>query len=185
MKSKILFLAFISLLVSCKNEVALTPNQIIISGLSFNPNSLTVAPGTTVTWINNESVTHTVTSDSTTFDSGNMVKGDEFSFTFTNAGVYPYHCKYHPTMTGKIIVTNQVIISNYKYLPSTLTIKAGSSVTWINTDAMTHTATSNNSVFDSGDITTGKSFTYKFNTPGTYPYFCIYHPYMVATIIVQ
>ena len=185
MKSKILLIAFVSLLVSCKNEVALTPNQIIMSGLTFNPNILTVAPGTTVTWVNNESVTHTVTSDSSKFDSGNMVKGDEFNFTFANAGVYPYHCNFHPNMTGKIIVTNQVIISNYKFSPTALTIKVGSSVTWINNDAATHTATSNNSVFDSGDLPTGKSFTYKFNTAGTYPYFCIYHPDMIATIIVQ
>jgi len=185
MKSKILFIAFVSLLVSCKNEVALTSNQIIMSGLSYTPNSLVVAPGTTVTWVNNESVTHTVTSDSLKFDSGNMVKGDEFSFTFSSAGVYPYHCKYHPNMTGKIIVTNQVTIANFKFTPSTLTIKVGSSVTWINNDAATHTATSNNSVFDSGDLPTGKSFTYKFNAVGTYPYICIYHPEMVATIIVQ
>ena len=195
MKSKILFVAFILLIWGCKNEVVVTPNQIILSGLLFTPDSMTVPLGSTVSWLNIESVTHTVTSDSgdsTIFNSGNMVKGNEFTYTFTKAGTFPYHCNYHSGMKGKIIVpsgTNptsfQVAISGFAFDPLLLTIPVNASVTWTNNDAATHTATSSTSVFDSGDLAHGKSYTYKFTTKGTYPYICIYHSNMKATIVVQ
>jgi len=188
---KITCIAVVTLLiVSCKNDVVTLQNEIIISGLSFSPNSLTVQPGTTVTWLNNESVTHTVTSDSTLFDSGNLVKGDKFNYTFTKSGTYAYHCKYHSGMTGKIIVSggtipNQVIIAGFNFAPATLTVAVGASVTWTNNDAATHTVTSNTTAFDSGDMTQGKSFTFKFTTAGTYAYHCIYHSNMTGIIVVQ
>jgi len=91
-------------MVSCKNEVAPTTNQISLSNLKFVPNTVTVAVGTTITWTNNEAPVHTVTSDATLFDSGNLVQNKTFSFTFTKAGTVPYHCNYHGGMTGTIIV---------------------------------------------------------------------------------
>lgn len=193
MRTKILVIALSQLLLlSCKNDVALTPNEIVMSGLSFSPNTLTVSIGTTVTWLNNEPVTHTVTSDSTLFDSGDMVKGNTFAYTFNKAGTFAYHCKYHSGMTGKIIVpsgtgTNpyQVMISGFAFSPATLTVPAGTSVTWTNNDAATHTVTSTTGIFDSKDMTQGKSFTFKFTTAGTYPYVCIYHSNMTASVVVQ
>ncbi len=79
----------------------------------FSPNPLTVAPGTTVTWKNTDTVSHYVTSgqpsDNTTgtvFDSGNLIKpGGTYQFTFANAGTYNYFCTVHPWMVGQVIVT--------------------------------------------------------------------------------
>ncbi len=62
---------------------------------SFSPNSLTVKVGTKVTWTNHDSVTHTVTSNQGTFNSS-VPPGSNFSFTFTKAGTYAYHCNIHP-----------------------------------------------------------------------------------------
>lgn len=74
---------------------------------SFTPDVLTIKAGTTVTWTNESSLTHTVTSDTDLFDSGNMGKGDTFSYTFTSAGTYTYHCIPHKAyMIGTIIVTD-------------------------------------------------------------------------------
>lgn len=193
MKTKIMIIALsVLLMTGCKNEVALTPNEVVLSGLGYNPGSLTVSLGTTVTWINNESVTHTVTSDSALFDSGNMNKGNSFTYTFNKAGTFPYHCKYHPNMTGKIIIPSAPItnpylvnISGFAFSPASLTVPVGTTVTWTNNDAATHTATSNTGVFDSKDLTQGKSFSFKFTTAGTYPYVCIYHTHMIGTIVVQ
>jgi plastocyanin len=75
-----------------------------ISGLAYIPQTLTVSIGTTVTWTNNDSVTHTVTSDDNLFDSGNLAKGATFSHTFEQKGTFNYHCTIHPFMTAKIIV---------------------------------------------------------------------------------
>src|SRR2546426_977128 len=75
-------------------------------GPFFSPANLTVKVGKTVTWVNKDTVTHTVTSDgSSVFDSGFMPTGATFQFTFTTAGTYPYYCTVHPFMKGTIVVT--------------------------------------------------------------------------------
>lgn len=79
-----------------------------IQGFKFSKPALTVAVGTKVSWINRDSVSHTVTSTSAPsgqeFDSGGMGTGTSFSKVFDVPGTYEYHCTYHPSMTATIIV---------------------------------------------------------------------------------
>lgn len=77
---------------------------------SYNPYAIEVRVGDTVTWINDDSSPHTVTSsssssDDSTFDSDVLRKGETFSFTFDKEGEYPYFCTLHPSMVGTVIVT--------------------------------------------------------------------------------
>jgi plastocyanin len=73
---------------------------------SYSPNPVEVKVGETVTWINDDSGRHTVTSkDDGIFDSGIMRKGQSFSYTFDKAGEYPYYCTLHPNMVGTVVVT--------------------------------------------------------------------------------
>ncbi|HEU5441896.1 MAG TPA: plastocyanin/azurin family copper-binding protein [Ktedonobacterales bacterium] len=74
---------------------------------SFSPNSKSVKVGTTVTWTNNSAAPHTVTSDGgpASFDGNVGSDGGTFSFTFTKAGTYTYHCNIHPYMKASITVT--------------------------------------------------------------------------------
>jgi plastocyanin len=72
---------------------------------SFSPNPVEVKVGETVTWVNDDSGRHTVTSKDGVFDSGFMGKGQSFSFTFDKAGEHPYHCEPHPSMIGTVVVT--------------------------------------------------------------------------------
>jgi plastocyanin len=76
-----------------------------IVDFAFEPASLTVSAGSTVTWINNGAVPHTATSDSGAFDSGVLQPGASFSHTFDTAGTFSYLCTIHPNMTGSITVT--------------------------------------------------------------------------------
>ncbi|MEK7353734.1 MAG: cupredoxin family copper-binding protein [Chloroflexota bacterium] len=78
--------------------------QVNLSGFAFSPATITVPVGTPVIWTNKDSVTHTVTSNSGLFDSGNLARGATFSYTFKEKGTFQYHCNLHPSMTGKIIV---------------------------------------------------------------------------------
>jgi plastocyanin len=71
---------------------------------SFIPGEITVAPGTTVTWVNNETMPHTVVSPNQGFRSKTLVKDAKFSFTFTTPGDHDYLCSIHPNMKGKVIV---------------------------------------------------------------------------------
>ena len=79
-------------------------NTVSIANFAFSPATLPIPAGTTVTWTNNDSTTHTVTSDNGVFDSGNLAPNAIFSYTFSNAGTFAYHCSIHTSMTGKIVV---------------------------------------------------------------------------------
>ena len=78
-----------------------------------------------------------------------------------------------------------VRISGFAFSPSTLTVKAGTTVTWTDDDAATHTVTDDAGGFDSGDLGTGKSFSRLFGQAGTFHYHCAIHPSMIGTVIVQ
>jgi plastocyanin len=80
------------------------PNQVFIQSLAFNPASITVTAGTTITWTNKDGIAHTITSDSNAFDSGSVKSGGTFSFTFATAGSYSYHCTIHPSMVASVTV---------------------------------------------------------------------------------
>jgi plastocyanin len=75
-----------------------------IDNFTFSPATLTVAPGTTVTWTNDDDIPHTVVGKEKGFRSKPLDTGNEFSFTFATAGEYAYFCSLHPHMVGKIIV---------------------------------------------------------------------------------
>ena len=79
------------------------PNTVILQNFAFTPNLLAVTNGTTVTWINKDSVSHTVTSDTGLFNS-TLAPGAKFTYKFDNAGKYAYHCDIHLAMKGEIMV---------------------------------------------------------------------------------
>ncbi|HLY04327.1 MAG TPA: cupredoxin family copper-binding protein [Rhizomicrobium sp.] len=81
--------------------------------------------------------------------------------------------------------TNSVVMKNFDFSPMSLTIKAGSSVTWKNLDGEPHTVTSVDGLFRSGALDQNDSYTFKFDKPGTYKYLCSIHPRMMAAIIVK
>jgi plastocyanin len=77
-----------------------------IKDFSFQPSSISVPVGTSVTWVNHDQASHTITSDDGKFDSGTMKNGAEFNFTFFQPGTYSYHCNIHPSMNGMVTVTS-------------------------------------------------------------------------------
>jgi plastocyanin len=79
----------------------------------------------------------------------------------------------------------QIVIENFVFQPSEVTIAPGTKVTWINKDDAPHTATSTDKKFGSGGLDTGDKFSYVFNDKGDYPYFCALHPHMKAHITVK
>jgi amicyanin len=87
-----------------------------------------------------------------------------------------------------MIITNSS--GTFAFSPASLTIKAGTTITWKNTTAVPHTVTSDDGKsFDSGTANPiaaqSGTFSFTFKTPGTFAYHCAIHPFMKATIIVQ
>ena len=82
--------------------------------------------------------------------------------------------------------TGTVSIDNFSFAPQTLTVKAGTTVTWNNRDDIPHGIGSSNNAFKrSPALDTDDSYSFTFTTPGTYQYFCYLHPKMVGSIVVE
>ena len=82
-------------------------------------------------------------------------------------------------------MASEVKIDNFSFSPATLEIKAGTKVTWKNADDIPHTVVSNDKIFKSKALDTDEKFSFTFDKPGTYPYFCSLHPKMTAKVVVQ
>jgi plastocyanin len=78
---------------------------------------------------------------------------------------------------------NNVIIKNLTFIPDTLTIKTGETVTWVNSDDRDHTV--NGSGLKSGNIKPGRTYSFTFTKAGDYTYGCSYHPRMRGTVTVK
>ncbi len=78
-----------------------------------------------------------------------------------------------------------VMARDFMFAPVSLTVAAGSTVTWTNEDDEPHTVVSDSGLFRSGALDTNESFSFRFDKPGTYRYACSIHPRMVGTIIVR
>jgi len=87
-------------------QAAAIPNSIEITESSFLPNSMTIPVGTTVTWINHDTKDQEVAASNAAFESGNIVSGGQYQYTFSEAGTFDYYSKITSSMTGKIIVTD-------------------------------------------------------------------------------
>ena len=83
---------------------AAAPAAVTIGNFTFNSPTLTVKPGTTVTWTNADDIPHTVVSKDGVFKSKVLDTGERFSFTFAKAGQFGYYCSLHPHMTGIVTV---------------------------------------------------------------------------------
>ena len=181
-----------------------------MAGKAFRPSRITIAPGGSVTWRNDDDRDHTVTATNDAFDSGTLAPGTTYKRTFPNAGSFTYLCLIHPAMTGTVVVTGpgttppatpaptpaptptplatpppgSIRAVDFAFQPASLTVGAGTRVTFVNAGKAPHTLTARDGSFDSGTIAAGGSWTRTFGTAGTFPFLCAIHPQMVGTVLV-
>jgi len=79
----------------------------------------------------------------------------------------------------------KILVKDFTFSPTLMTVKAGYTVTWTNKDDEPHNVTSDTGLFRSGGMDTNDSFSFKFDKPGTYHITCSIHPRMVGTVVVQ
>src|SRR5690349_13818526 len=115
-----------------------------------------------------------------------MLTKRNLSFTLTLAlivvGFTAYGRRAHAHATND---ANEIVIQNFAFEPSTLTVKVGEKVTWVNRDDEPHTATATDKRFNSKTLENGDRFSTEFTAPGTYKYYCALHPKMTGQIIVK
>ena len=75
-----------------------------IDGMRFDPENITVKPGTTITWIHSSQMPHTISGNADGMRSGTLYNGQKYSHTFNATGRYSYVCDLHPSMTGSVVV---------------------------------------------------------------------------------
>lgn len=91
---------------SSQQPSSTSTDKVSIANFAFSPTDITVKKGTKVTWTNNDSTTHTITSeDEHGPSSDNVSPGQSYTFTFADEGTFNYHCSIHPQMTGTVTVT--------------------------------------------------------------------------------
>ena len=178
---------------------------------SFNPATVSVPKGDIIEWTNNDKVPHTVTSapDGSIFDSNIISAGKSYRLDTSklDAKEYDYLCTVHPFMTGKIVITEATkpVIANVtipsgastqkegqKYFYSQeIDVNIGTTVVWTNDDSASHTVTSGKStdnqtgtIFDSGMIKSSKTFEHRFDSAGSFDYYCQVHPWMTGKVTV-
>jgi plastocyanin len=176
---------------------------------AFDPSTITVTAGTTVTWVNAGAALHTVTATDGSWDSG-LVRagGGTFVRRFPTPGTFTYLCSLHPSMTGVVrvggpngapppppapptptpplppVAGSDYQVRDFAFVPSSIRVTPGSTITWVNTGAAPHTVTDRAGAFDSGILPRGAQFSRTFPTPGTFRLICSIHPEMFATLVV-
>jgi plastocyanin len=90
-----------------------------------------------------------------------------------------------PALAAPDAAPTIVMARDFMFAPRSLSVSAGSTVTWTNQDDEPHTVVSDTALFRSGALDTNESFSFRFDKAGTYHYACSIHPRMVGTIVVQ
>lgn len=92
---------------STSSNQTTSSGQVSIQNMMFTPSQITITKGQSVTWTNNDSITHTVVDDLSGTggpSSGDIAPGQSYTFTFDKTGSFQYHCSIHPSMRGTIVV---------------------------------------------------------------------------------
>ena len=97
-------IGFVSCHKSNNSSNAPSVASVSIKNMAFNPGSVSVTTGATITWMNSDTTIHTVTADDGSFNSGNIAVGATYTKVFSTTGIFSYHCILHPEMTGKVVV---------------------------------------------------------------------------------
>lgn len=108
MKKIMIFAGLLLFMVACSKDKSVqepvgNDNTVYIRSTGFTPSNMTVGFTSSVTWVNEDGETHTVTSDDASFESNDIQPGESFTYKFSTSGTYKYHCTYHPAETGTIV----------------------------------------------------------------------------------
>jgi plastocyanin len=162
------------------NELVEAEHDIVITENVFLPDELTISQGETVRWTNLSNRIHTVTELNGTFDSGDLMEGEQFRYTFEEYGEYIYYFTLSGEAIGYLHVMPEVdhVVSMEEdeegepiLVPDSLEIYQGESVLWLNNLSRAHTVTEYTLDFHSGDIDPGGYWFHEFADWGTYFYY--------------
>ena len=190
-------------------DIVIAPSPFTIVDITSGgwvPDTVAIDPGESIRWVKNAGGNHTTTSGTGGVPDGlwdaPLTNGSPtFERQFDTPGTFPYYCSNHTSHIGAIIVndpipTIDIQVVDFQFIPSDTTILVGQRIRWVLASAMVHTTTSGvssdlahnpGSLWDVQLDSTTTSFTYQFDDPGYFPFFCRPHELidMRGTITVQ
>ncbi|HSH03555.1 MAG TPA: DUF420 domain-containing protein [Anaerolineae bacterium] len=184
-------------------QVATGAVTIELTDFAYEPAGATIPAGTVVTFVNSGRALHSIQSDDGTIDSGLLATGETFEFTFDETGFVPFFCELHGAVGGVGMASSLTVVAedealavptaepeptavaqpleftvdmlDFTYSDVELEIPAGSRVTFFNAGEFNHSATADDSSWDTGLFGNGGQATITFGEPGEYNYFCALH----------
>jgi plastocyanin len=186
MKRLLLLLCIVPALAVAAAGSAASTTAVSITSTGFHPNSVTVPYGDNVAWTNNDTLKHQVVANDGSFSSPVLSAKQSWTHTFRNGGTFAYHDGLHPALRGTVVVIpiRTIWITAAGFEPSSMTIRTGQTVTWVNRTSSNQQVTANDASFASPVLAPGARFTHTFPTAGTFGYRDALQPTMTGTIIV-
>jgi plastocyanin len=171
---------------------AVTTGDFQLVDFSISPAAMTVTAGATIGFVNNGIASHTATARDGSWDTGVVQPGASTHLTFATPGTFSFICSIHPQMKATLLVTGangaapppeaapaapvavptkvDVEVQATSFVPNTVKVAQGGTVTWTIVSRSPHRISADDNSFESTLISSGTTFSFRFDTPGTYTY---------------
>ena len=186
MKRLLLLLCLVPTLAVAATSVAASTTAVSITSTGFHPIRVTVPAGDNAAWTNTDAQRHQVVANDGTFSSPVLASKQTWSHTFPAGGTFAYHDGLHPALRGTVVVipVRTVWITIAGFEPSTMTIRTGQAVTWVNRTSANQQVTANDAAFASPVLAPGARYSHTFPTAGTFGYRDALQPTMTGSVVV-
>ena len=186
MKRLLLLLFVVPTLAVAASGVAASSTAVSITSTGFHPSSVTVAAGDNVTWTNNDALRHQVVANNGSFSSPVLSAKQSYSHTFRTGGTFGYHDGLHPALRARVAVVppRTVWIMGDGFLPSTIVIRTGQAVTWVNRTSANQQVIADDASFTSSVLARGGVFSHTFASAGTFGYRDGLQPTLKGNVVV-
>jgi plastocyanin len=179
----LLLTAALALVVASPSVAA---RSVSITKTGFQPSSITVVAGDTVTWTNTDTANHQVVANNGSFSSPVLASKQSYRHTFKTGGTFAYHDGLQPSLKGAVTVIphGAVWITQTGFKPPTVDIKTGETVTWTNKDTANHQILGDDGTFLSLLLAPGQHYSHTFSIPGSFGYHDGLQPTLKGTVVV-
>ena len=186
MKRLLLLLFVVPTLAVAASGVAASSTAVSITSTGFHPSSVTVAAGDNVTWTNNDALRHQVVANNGSFSSPVLSAKQSYSHAFRTGGTFGYHDGLHPALRARVAVVppRTVWIMGDGFLPSTIVIRTGQAVTWVNRTSANQQVIADDASFTSSVLARGGVFSHTFASAGTFGYRDGLQPTLKGNVVV-
>jgi plastocyanin len=183
---RIFLLSLLALgLIALPSGLAAT-TEVSITSTGFHPNAITIPAGDALTWSNGDTARHQVVANDGSFSSPVLASKQSYSHTFKAGGSFAYHDGLHPSLRGSVAVipVRTVWITSNGFVPLTMSIRTGQTVTWVNKTNANKQVTADDASFASPVLAAGARYSHTFSTAGTFGYHDGLQPALKGTVVV-